>query len=289
MARTIVSFDPSFEQVEVMGFIASKVVRYNWRKPGAEGVFQMIDKAILVVDRAYQRSVSQSKILAIAADWKWESCGAISVMKRQDFCGYMVIDGQNRTLAAWKRSDIKYLPCMVFESQGVKHEASSFVEINTNRKPVLAYDKFKAKLVAGDAASIEIANAIEENGFVLKANSDNTKTITCIAACQSVYHSNPGKFRLILKTACDLAIEDNCVVSNILLQGLSEINKKIKVVGGIVDPKLNKRLHEVGAQALVVQAKKESYRAGKGGAKIWANGMLQIINRKRGVEFTFLD
>jgi hypothetical protein len=283
---SIVSFDPKLEHVDVFGSVISKVTRHKWSQLGKPGMFLMIHKENLVIDRTYQRSVSDSKILSIAANWKWESCGAISVMKRQDD-RFIVIDGQNRTLAAWKRADIIYLPCMVFESQGIQHEASSFVEINTNRKPVLAYDKFKAQLVARDAVSIEIASAIEENGFILRANSDNARTITCIAACQSVYHSNPSKFRLILKTACDLAIEDSCVVSNILLQGLAELNKKIE--NGLLNVKLNKRLHEVGAQALVVQARKESYRVGKGGAKIWASGMLQVINRKRGVEFTFLE
>lgn len=281
----IVSFDSSFERTPGLNNSSiSKVVKNNWRSLGHKGVFLWIPKKDLIIDRSYQRDALESKILSIASNWNWESCGAISVMKRPSG-SYVVVDGQNRTLAAWKRSDITHLPCMVFGSLGIHHEATAFVEINTNRKAVSAYTKFKALLVAGDEVAMQIADAIQENGFVIRPDTGSTKTITCISACQRVYSQNPGKFRETLKVACELSSLDNVSLHNVLLLGLSVLNRKISV--GLLDKKLHERLKEVGARALVSEARKASYRAGKGGESIWAEGMLDIINRKRNVRFTF--
>jgi hypothetical protein len=285
ISSEIVSFDSSFEQTIAFGnTLLDKVTTYKWRPLGDTGSFKWIPKGSLFVDRSYQRDVASSKILSIAAEWNWESCGAISVMERQDG-RYVVVDGQNRTLAAWKRSDITHLPCMVFESQGIHHEATAFVEINTNRKTVSAYTKFKALLIAGDSTARQIADAAQENGFVIRPDTGSTKTITCIAACQRVWDQNPGKFREIFKVACELASLDDVSLHHILLLGLAVLNRKISV--GLSDEKLHKRLKEIGARALVSEARKASYRAGKGGENIWAEGMLDIVNRKRNVKFTF--
>lgn len=43
---------------------------------------------------------------------------------------------------------------------------------------------------------------------------------------------------------------------------------------------------QIGALGLVDAARKMSYRAGKGGEVVWAEGMLEIINRKRGAKFS---
>ncbi len=281
----IVSFDSSFERTPGLhNSLIDKVTKNKWRSLGKKGSFEWIQKSKLFVDRSYQRDALEGKISSIASDWCWESCGAISVMQRSDG-QYVVIDGQNRTLASWKRSDITHLPCMIFESQGVHHEATAFVEINTNRKAVSAYAKFKALLVAGDATARQIADAVQENGFVIRPDTGSTKTITCIAACQRVYHQNPGKFRETLKVACELAALDDVSLHSVLLLGLAALNRKISV--GLSDKKLQDRLKEVGARALVSEARKASYRAGKGGEAIWAEGMLDIINRKRNAKFTF--
>jgi len=281
----MVSFDSSFERTPGLNdSLIDKVAKNKWRSLGDKGLFKWIPKSELFVDRSYQRDALENKILSIASDWCWESCGAISVMQRPDD-QYVVIDGQNRTLAAWKRSDITHLPCMIFKSQGVHHEATAFVEINTNRKAVSAYTKFKALLVAEDATARQIADAVKENGFVIRPDTGSIRTITCIAACQRVYNQNPGKFREILRVACALASLDEVSLHNILLLGLAVLNRKISV--GLSDKKLQERLREVGARALVSEARKASYRAGKGGENIWAEGMLDIINRKRNVKFTF--
>jgi hypothetical protein len=279
----IVVFDPSLEKAPgFKGSAADKVAKFKWRPLGLTGEFEWINKKSLSVDRSYQRDDEyKQKIISIAADWKWESCGAISVMKRKDG-SYMVIDGQNRTLAAWRRSDISDLPCMVFLSKGIEHEASSFIEINTNRKPVSAYAKFRAKLVAADQSALEILSVLSDNQLILKADGKTPGAISCIAACQRLHAQSLSRFKATISIASDLARADDVGVCNILIGGLSVLDRK--VLNGFSNKRLVQRLYEIGAIALVDAARKMSYRVGKGGEFIWAEGMLEIVNRKRGLK-----
>ena len=261
-----------------------KVAKFKWRPLGETGEFMWLDKKVLQVDRSYQREDEyRQKIVGIAADWKWESCGAISVMEREEGT-FVVVDGQNRTLAAWNRSDITSLPCVVFRSRGIAHEASSFIEMNTNRKPVSAYTKFRANLVAGDQSSIEILSVLEENAIKLKPDGHAPGTITCIAACQRVYGQNPLRFKTVIKLASGLAAADSTGISNILVIGLATLDRKIE--GGLRNQSFVERIMQIGAFGLIDAARKLSYRAGKGGEVVWAEGMLEVINRKRGAKFS---
>jgi hypothetical protein len=285
MSSQIVCFDGNLELCPVPnGKATDKVAKFKWRPLGKPGAFMWLDKRLLRVDRSYQREDEyKQKIIGIAADWKWESCGAISVMEREDGT-FVVVDGQNRTLAAWNRSDITSLPCVVFRSRGIAHEASSFIEMNTNRKPVSAYTKFRANLIAGDQPSIEILCVLKKNSIELKPDGHASGTITCIAACQRVYEQNPSRFKTVIKLASGLAAAENTGISNVLVIGLATLDRKIQ--GGLQNQRFVERIMQVGALGLVDGARKMSFRAGKGGEVVWAEGMLEVINRKRGAKFT---
>ena len=282
----IVSYDQQLERVSLIrGTIVSKVDNYKWRPLGERGAFRWIDKSELQVDRTYQRSNEyRAKILRLASDWKWESCGAISVMRRDDG-RFMVVDGQNRTLAAWHRSDIKELPCMVFESKGLEHEAESFIEINTNRKPVSAITKFRARVVAGHVSALEINQILEENFLILRADGKGAGFINCISACERIYRQSPARLKLVLGLCTQLTNAKSIAVSRILIDGLSYLDRRI--AGGLANRKLVERLFQVGAIGLVDAARKMSYRMGKGGEVVYASGMLEVLNRMRGTKFTF--
>jgi hypothetical protein len=283
MSSQLVCFDSRLEVAPAPngGKSADKVSKFKWRPLGETGEFMWIDKKVLQVDRSYQRAEEYKKSIRMAADWKWESCGAISVMRRD--CSFFVVDGQNRTLAAWRRSDIASLPCMVFESRGIKHEASAFIDMNTNRKPVSAYTKFKAKIIAGDETACAINAALVANGLTLKPNGNTPGYITCIASCERLYRLNRPGFDLILALATQLAYADNVGPCGVLLGGLSIIDRK--VIGGLNQQKLIQRLHSIGAIALVDAARKMTLRTGVGGERVWADGMLEVVNRVRGSKF----
>lgn len=279
--KMLISFDPSHELAPVpSGVSVDKVAKNKWPHPGEKGEFRWIDKRLLCVDDTYQRGNKNKKI---ASEFNWQSCGAISVMERED--GILaVVDGQHRAIAAWMRSDITEMPCMVFRSQGVAHEADAFVKINTNRKAVAAFDKYKANLVAGDKTAKLIDYIAKDYGLSIRPDGETFGVITCVAACERLIKRGEAHYAAVLDVAAVLAQADNVNVSQILLGGLSVLH--CKVAGGLDNERLVEKLKQVGAKALVERARQMTYRLGKGGENTWAQGMLEIVNQiTRGKKF----
>jgi len=100
-----------------------KTARYAWTIKNAPGEFLMIPKSELEVDHAYQRDrINQRRVEELARAWDWIACGCLVVALRDDN-KWFVVDGQHRKLAADQRSDIRELPCLVFETAGRREEA----------------------------------------------------------------------------------------------------------------------------------------------------------------------
>lgn len=283
----LICFSPERERFQTPCQVnISKIDRYKWTNDlGKPGTLQWLDKKLLKVDRSYQRECFQGKTVEIAANWKWSACAVISVMRRPDGL-LVVVDGQHRVLAAWKRSDITLLPCIVFESENTSEEASAFVDINTSRKAVQTYSTFVAKVVAGDSAAIEIKSLIENCGLRISPSGSHTGAIACVGLCQQLYRADKSNFALSLSVAASLAQADNTTVCNMLLSGLAWLNRNVS--DGLANKRLLERLQAIGAKALVDNARKMSYRMGKGGAAVWAEGMLELVNRKLRNKITFV-
>lgn len=275
--KELISFGASLEIApSPNGGFADKVARYKWNPLGPVGDFQWIDKRLIHVDKSYQRDAYKAKILEIASNWSWQACNAISVMKRPDGV-FVAVDGQHRLVAACHRSDIIEIPCMVFESCGASAEADAFVELNTNRKPVTAFAKYRARLVAGSDVAKEITSIANEHGLSIRESSDSPNTITCIAAMERLYAKDPSSFKAVIAIAAKVAKQDGVNVPKTLLNGLAYLDGKIP--GGLADKRLSERIMQVGAKALAESAMKMAYRTGSGGDRIWAEGMMEILNR----------
>ena len=113
-----------------------KITRYKWQMTDKPGTFEEIEKEELFVDPSYQLSrLNARKIIDMAAAWSWVRCGALTIAIRED--NWWIIDGATRKLAADKRSDIKKLPCMVYDlGDSVPEESLSFVGINNSKTVV---------------------------------------------------------------------------------------------------------------------------------------------------------
>src|SRR5512134_3578070 len=134
-----------------------KVARYNWTIRNAPGEFLMIPKTELEVDPAYQRNkINQRRVDTLTRTWDWIACGCLVVALRDDNT-WFVMDGQHRKLAADQRSDIRELPCLVFETTSRRQEAVSFLAINQGRVGVGSLDRYRAQLLSGDTT----ASAVE--------------------------------------------------------------------------------------------------------------------------------
>lgn len=122
--------------------------RLGWEKPGAKGVFRMVNVEDLLIDPGCQRKeVGYSTILRIASEFNWEAFGSLTVAEREDGSLY-VVDGQQRLVAAKKRGDIPCVPCTVFQSRGRDWEARAFKLVNQCRSPVSAFDKYAVAVTA---------------------------------------------------------------------------------------------------------------------------------------------
>ncbi len=254
----------------------SKVDRYGWEMKDAPGKFLMIHKNKLEIDDSYQRDTesTEKKIGTIASNWSWTAFGAISVAYRNG--RFYVIDGQHRMLAARRRIDITSVPCMVFSTSNAKEEAQGFLDSNTLRKAVTAASKFKASIVTEDEVAIAAARLVERSGRVV-SNSSGAGTIGCIARVQRLLQTDAKALDVVWPLLVGLC--HGHPLHERLLDGLFYIQKRMPEHQSLSDKDWSKRLFKCGYEKLLGGANRAAAFKGAGGAKIWADGIVDEINR----------
>lgn len=151
--------------------------RYQWAKPGDRGEVRMVPVNDIHVDHSYQRDeVSERNTLAIAGDFQWSAFGTIVLMKRSDG-QLVVVDGQQRLLAAKKRGDIDRVPAVIFTSRGQEHEATAFLGINCRRRVVDAVVKFKAAVLANLEPEKTISSWLEARGLKIRNDGKSSNVV----------------------------------------------------------------------------------------------------------------
>lgn len=259
-----------------------KAKAHNWGPTDEPGTLEFIPKTKLIVDKAYQRDAIAHKIGIISKNWSWVACGVITVGKRDG--KLWVIDGQHRTLAALKNSNVKELPCIVFNTIGQKKEARGFYDVNNLRKAMSAMDKFRALLVAGDDSALYLKNCCDQLGIEIVPCPSTGKQMKCVAKALALVQSNKIKFNEII-TFCDKLCGVSEIISDIILSGIAYIHNNYE--GGLDDKRLSARLLDAGPVRLTQGAKKaRDYRGGaSGGASIYAEGMFDVINKGLKIKF----
>jgi hypothetical protein len=252
-----------------------KTARYGWVTKDGPGELRMLHKDLLQVHPAYQRDLLLSKVRSITAAWSWISVGALVVGERGG--EFWVIDGQHRAMAAKRRSDITHLPCVVFQTADVKTEARGFLDLNTGRKPVTAVAKQKALVAAGDETALFVNQLYEELGLEMRATAAGPGHIKCVARCMQFANESRQDFRLVLQLTAELCTAKGMPVAERLMESLWFLH--FNVEGGLLDKRLNKRIREKGARVLLDAANRAAAFYSRGGAKVWANGILEELNK----------
>lgn len=252
----------------------SKVIRYGWEISDEMGVMMFLHKNELRIDHRYQRPSNLRKVLELASNWSWISFGIITVGLRKDEPGYWVIDGQHRVLAARKRSDIEALPCMIFEIKSICEEADSFLKSNSGRNAVSSIQKFKALIVSKDSHAIYLSNILDKHGITISENPSNGLSTKCIKLLSKRSIENKKVFEYVLKIVTELCKDS--VIYEKLFDGLFYIYANINCIG---DLRLRNKILSIGSSRLILSAQKASMFYAKGGAKIYASGMLLEINK----------
>lgn len=251
-----------------------KIQRYKWDVKDSPGEFRRIDKKHIRVDAMYQRDANGAKVLELRRNWSWVACGTISVAQRDGF--YWAMDGQHRVLAAQGRSDIRTMPCMVFDINEVAEEAQGFLNANGNRKPVGAIDKHRARIIAGDPLALKIQETLDSLGLNL---SKSARSVGDFGAISLAYRQADDfeSFRKVLALAAEICREGEVPVAEKLVDGLLYIDRNTEE--GVTERKLQTRIRHVGAERLLEGALRAAAYFARGGARVFAQGMMDVLNK----------
>lgn len=252
----------------------SKVRRYGWTYKDAPGRFMDVDKNMLNVDDSYQRSHSTEKVLELASNWSFVACGSICVGEREDG-SLWVIDGQHRVIAARKRHDIKTLPCLVFETTGSQEEAKGFLNTNANRKPISSISQFKAAVTAGDEIAIFVKETLDRLGIKMSTG-DGKRTMKSVRWALDKAKRDKPSFVAVMELLAMICAD--CHIPESLLDGIYYIHRSAQE-NSVANGRLKDRMIRVGAERLHEGAKRAAAFYVKGGAAVWAEGILHEVNK----------
>lgn len=258
------------------GVAVSKVERFNWRAVGKKGQFSQISKHLLNIDGRYQREqVRPLKVLEIAKNWDWAMLGSISVVQRDDG-SYWVFDGGHRTRAAFYRDEIDELPCMVFKFSDLSEEAKVFLGKNLMTTTVNAIDKFKASVCAEDENALATKELIKSFGLKVSRKATKSTDVKCIKTVQEMVAENHDLARRCVGFV--LQVADGEPLSASCLRGLFALCQHFS---GRVDilAKYGEKLSRYSQKEMEVRMRQMKAECGKGGAKIEALAIMDLINK----------
>lgn len=137
--------------------------------------FRKIRAGNLLVDRRYQRPVSQAMVNRIAKAFDPNLFGVITVSER-DNGDMFILDGQHRVAAVIKiGGENTLLPCEVLTGKSYQDEAEIFHKRNADKKAMTAQDKFRGKLESGIDRAPEIFEIVVANGFMINLDDSELK------------------------------------------------------------------------------------------------------------------
>ena len=252
-----------------------KVRMYGWTLADSPGELAMIHKGLLRVDSRYQRELTISRVVSLASEWSWVSCGSLTVAKRGDE-SLWVVDGQHRLLAAQRRSDISVLPCVVFEVSEVEDEAINYERANTLRGSMKGHEMFKARLFSRDPIALAVNELVAASGRRVGGQS-SSNDVNCVGLLYRLAKDN-GE---VLKTVWPVIV-DVChgnVLSSRIVEAICFVESRMPEGESLSDPRWRSRLVNAGYEELSASMTRFAAAFARGGARPWAVGLLAAINK----------
>lgn len=148
--------------------------------------FALIPLDELFVDEQYQRPLS-SFSRRIRDNYDPAMIGTLIVSDRSKSRkrpSYAIIDGQTRWVGMQEKESVA--PCLVYEGLSRKQEAELFARLQTERRGMATWIRFRAALVSGDSEAAAIAALAQSEGFKVAGDGDD-KGIRSIAALEWLY------------------------------------------------------------------------------------------------------
>lgn len=251
----------------------TKIKRYGWTMVDSPGRFMMIQKNLIQIDDSYQRAINEVKVKEIVSDWSWIAFGVAIVAKRQDGT-YWAIDAQHRIAAARRRADIDLLPCMVFTVSQESDEARGFLASNTLRKPLTGMDRYKALVMTGDAASVRLNEIVKKHGYTIRSTQVDGVLRGVRIATKLIASDAEAVDAVFAVLEKDL---DRCYAHERLLDSLFFLQTKGLI--DLSDKRARAAIKKLGYKGLLDACARASAYHAKGGAKVWAEGVANALNK----------
>lgn len=148
-----------------------------------EGKASRVPLKDIRLDSAYQRDLDSSRVNRLMRDYDPQLAGALILSARAGLL--WCVDGQHR-MAAMKELGLAHANAVVFEGLTQRQEADLFIKYNRNRKTLLAWDWFKAELVAGHEEALAITTICNRAGFQIEKTASHT-AIQAVNAVRRIY------------------------------------------------------------------------------------------------------
>ncbi|BDD88721.1 DUF6551 family protein [Desulfofustis limnaeus] len=259
-----------------------KTKRYGWSFKDEPGELVYLNKNDLCICDSYQRGINNRHVSKITREWSWLSCGALTVGYRSG--RYWVIDGQHRLMAAKRRSDIAKLPCLLFLTESTKQEASKFIESNTGISTVTSYDKYRAYVEAEDKVALAVKEIFDALGVEAKRTANKGRQIKSVGWAMKKASKDLDRFQTIMMVCVELC--QDVPIKEKILDGLWYIDERLP--GGVSEKRFFDRLKQIGPVLLEAAATRHSAFYVKGGAAVWAAGIMEEVNKGLRKKFSFV-
>jgi hypothetical protein len=265
----------SFEEKAAPGL--DKAARYHLTVRNAPGEFLMIPKTELEVDSAYQRNrINLRRVDTLTRTWDWIACGCLVVALRDDN-KWFVVDGQHRKLAADQRSDIRELPCLVFETTSRREEAVSFLAINQGRVGVGSLDRYRAQLLSGDKTAFAVESMLKSTGH-RAGDKASARTVSCVQCLYNLANEDRARFERLWPLLAEL--HPDGPMTDAVIRGLWTVDKWLGE-RSVTEPPYREKLRLIGGQGLNHEIRREAALIGQGGSRVCACAIAKYLNKQR--------
>lgn len=202
------------------------------------------------VDPRWQRDLDEARAKRMAKAIAVERIGVPVVSQRTDG-KFVALDGQHRVAALRFANLDEPIMCDIQEGLSLSDEAELYLLLNSDRKAVGAYDKFKARLVAKDPVALEIRAILTSCGLrIAKAQGAN-----CICAIQALEfaHMHHKNLSQVLRVLVSWSDGDPSVYEGSLIRDVAHFLSQYPTVDL---KKLGERLQQFSPDRIIAKIKR---------------------------------
>lgn len=222
---------------------------------------------VMFIDKRYQRPLT-SFAEVITRKFNPVLFGTVSLSDRGERVSplqrYAVMDGQTRWTAV-RRLGVSAAPALVFSGLSLADEADIFEQIQSQRRGVTSWYKFRAKLVAKNPAALAIKDIAEAAGYTLGDTAGDMQAVGALQFCYKTNDQLLERTLFILRASFDTDIPGSAHIKGLHTWFRNHKEQFRRKTTEVDDERLVRRLQVTGLNGLEAKAKAAAQMGGKGG------------------------